>query len=161
MSVKVSSEGELLVGGETLFAEYWMRQGTMSDSFDSEGFFKTGDIVELDGTPPSFKILGRISVDILKSGGNKISALEIENVILEHPSIKECSVIGLPDATYGQIVTAVVSLKMTPFNENDLIEFCRSQLASYKVPKKVIVLDTIPRNTMGKVNKKELIEYVL
>lgn len=95
--------------GDNLFKEYWRRPDATAEAFDSEGWFKTGDTAAQQGSPPYWRILGRSSVDIIKSGGYKISALAIENVLLEHPDIAECAVVGLEDETQGQIVAAVVA----------------------------------------------------
>ena len=97
-------------------------------------------------------------MDILKSGGYKISALDIERVLLEHPSIAEVSVVGLPDPEYEQIIAAIVVLKKNceQFTTNDLRAWSENKIAHYKLPRKLLFLDEIPRNAMGKTNKKEL-----
>lgn len=90
--------GEIQVRGPTVFREYWNRPDATRDSF-IDGWFRTGDIAVLDRG--SYRILGRASVDIIKSGGYKLSALEIETALLDHPAIRECAVVGLPDAEWG------------------------------------------------------------
>ena len=94
--------------GEGLFKEYWRRPNATAEAFDQAGWFKTGDTAASHGNPPYWRILGRSSVDIIKSGGYKISALGVENVLLSHPSVKECAVVGVEDEVQGQIVAAVV-----------------------------------------------------
>lgn len=164
---KVVSEselsGELCVTGDTLFSEYSCNPEATSAAFDSDGFFKTGDIVTQDGSPSYFKILGRNSVDIIKSDGVKLSALEIENAILEHPLVKECTVIGIPNEVYDETVTAVISLETSSqqIQESDLKEFCTEHLAPYKIPRCIVFMQEIPRNSMGKVNKKQLAELIV
>ncbi len=101
--------GELLVKGDILFKEYWRRPEATAEAFDQEGWFKTGDTAGSQGDPPYWQILGRSSVDIIKSGGYKISALEIENALLTHPAVNECAVVGIEDEVQGQIVAAVVA----------------------------------------------------
>ena len=101
--------GELLVKGDTLFKGYWRRPDATAEAFDQDGWFKTGDTAASQGNPPYWRILGRSSVDIIKSGGYKISALGIENVLLAHPSISECAVVGVEDEVQGQLVAAVVA----------------------------------------------------
>ena len=95
--------------GDMLFKEYWRRPEATAEAFDQEGWFKTGDTAGSQGDPPYWKILGRSSVDIIKSGGYKISALEIENALLTHPAVNECAVVGIEDEVQGQIVAAVVA----------------------------------------------------
>lgn len=90
--------------GDTVFSHYWDNAAATAAAFDSNGFFRTGDTIALDaGSPPYFKILGRSSVDIIKSGGFKLSALQIEDALLRCPGVKEVAVVGLPDDTYGQV----------------------------------------------------------
>jgi len=103
------------------------------------------------------KILGRSSVDIIKSGGYKISALEIESVLLQHDAIKECAVLGKPDETWGEKVTAVVVLKGS-LTLKELREWGKERMATYKVPQELEVLDELPRNQMGKLEKKKLLD---
>mmetsp|Transcript_1604 Transcript_1604/g.4137 ORF Transcript_1604/g.4137 Transcript_1604/m.4137 type:complete len:584 (+) Transcript_1604:105-1856(+) len=104
-----------------------------------------------------WRIMGRTSVDIIKSGGYKISALEIESVLLQHEKIKECAVIGVPDETWGEAVTAVCVLA-GDLSIKELREWGKDRLASYKVPKTLEVVDELPRNQMGKLEKKKVIE---
>jgi malonyl-CoA/methylmalonyl-CoA synthetase len=111
----------------------------------------------------SFKILGRTSVDILKSGGYKLSALEIEEVLREHPAIKEVAVIGVPDETWGDRVVACVIARDGREGEcgaEAIRAFAKTRLAAYKVPKNVLVLHELPRNAVGKVVKPELARRV-
>lgn len=149
---------ELLVKGRSVFKEYWNNPKATAGAFDKDGWFKTGDTVAVDGEPPYYQILGRTSVDIIKSGGHKLSALEIESSIMENPQVQECAVIGVPDDVYGECVAAVVALKnpQQSDGEQQIIDFCKDRLAKYKVPRQVWLVDYIPRNAMGKVNKVEL-----
>jgi malonyl-CoA/methylmalonyl-CoA synthetase len=101
-----------------------------------------------------FRIMGRLSVDIIKSGGYKLSALEIEAVLLEHPAIRECAVIGVPDDTWGEAVAAAVVLAEGESLELDALrDWCREHLSVYKIPKLLRVVESLPRNAMGKVTK--------
>jgi len=104
-----------------------------------------------------YKIMGRSSVDIIKSGGYKISALEIESVLLQHGKIKECAVVGKPDATWGEKVTAVCVLD-GDLSIKDLREWGKERLASYKVPQELEPVTLLPRNQMGKIEKKKILE---
>jgi len=104
-----------------------------------------------------YKIMGRSSVDIIKSGGYKISALEIESVLLQHPAIKECAVVGKPDETWGEKVTAVCVLQ-GDLTIKELREWGKERMASYKVPQELEALAELPRNQMGKLEKKKLLD---
>jgi len=105
-----------------------------------------------------YRILGRNSVDIIKSGGYKISALEIEEVLRTHPQIKDCGVVGVPDEEWGEIVAA----SLIPKNTSDKIDteaiqtWLRDKLPSYQIPRQYIIQEDLPRNVMGKVTKKAL-----
>eukprot|EP00741_Cyanophora_paradoxa_P018459 tig00021070_g17822.t1 len=148
--------GEIRVRGPQVFGEYWGRPAETAAAFDSQGFFKTGDTGIVEGG--LVRILGRTSVDIIKSAGYKISALEVERVLLAHPSVLECAVIGRDDAVYGQTVAAVVVWRpgaAVPSLE-EVRAFCRGELAPYKCPREVLAAGELPRNAMGKVNKTEL-----
>lgn len=150
------NEGELLVRGPSVFREYWDKPEETKKAFTSDGWFKTGDTaVFKDG---SYWIRGRMSVDIIKSGGYKISALEVERLLLGHPSIKDVAVIGVPDMTWGQRVTAVVKLQEGhSLSHKELKEWARGVLAPYAVPSELLLVEEIPRNQMGKINKKDLV----
>ncbi|RLN98928.1 hypothetical protein DYB28_005498 [Aphanomyces astaci] len=156
----IPQDGELQVRGPTLFKAYWNRPDETQSEWTTDGWFKTGDVAEYNATFASYRILGRASVDILKSAGYKVSALEIERVILEHPQVRECAVYGVPDDTWGQIVASVVRLDAGTSGieqlEPPLIEFLKLNLAKYKIPRIFHVVDAIPKNAMGKVNKKSL-----
>ena len=101
-----------------------------------------------------YRIMGRLSVDIIKSGGYKLSALEIEAGLLEHPLIAECAVIGLPDETWGEAVTAVCVVRNgVPLDITTLREWCKGRMSVYKIPQRLLVVNELPRNAMGKVTK--------
>lgn len=109
-----------------------------------------------------YGIMGRTSVDIIKSGGYKISALDVERRILSHPAISQCAIVGLPDMTWGQRVAAVVVLTQDSqnFDIRKLREWAKDKMAPYIVPTEMKVLPEIPKNAMGKVNKKSLVRDV-
>ncbi|KAK9690227.1 hypothetical protein RND81_09G113800 [Saponaria officinalis] len=158
--------GELCVKSPSLFREYWKLPEVTKASFTDDGFFKTGDAVTTD-EDGYFIILGRTSADIIKVGGYKLSALEIEAALLEHPAVSECCVFGLPDKTYGEAVCAIVvpqeEIKKKRQEElkpaltlEELSSWAKEKLAPYKLPTKLYLWESLPRNAMGKVNKKEL-----
>ena len=150
--VKVENEpGEIQVRGPCVFNEYWNRPEITKESFD-DGWFRTGDMAVME--TEYYRIMGRLSVDIIKSGGYKLSALEIEAVLLQHPNIRECAVIGHLDKTWGEVVAAAVILKAgSSLDLGHLRDWCRNRLSHYKLPKRLLVVDALPRNTMGKVTK--------
>ena len=108
------------------------------------------------------RILGRRSADIIKSGGFKISALEIEDVLLRHPAVREAAVLGLPDPEWGERIEAVVVIDPAhPFEPQALRDLARGQLAAYKCPRDVHVMAELPRNALGKLQKHRLKELLL
>ncbi|MEZ4810229.1 MAG: acyl-CoA synthetase [Allomuricauda sp.] len=148
--------GEILIKGPNVFKEYWNKPKETKEAFTPDGWFKSGDIAVLDGD--SYKILGRNSVDIIKSGGYKISALEIEEVLRAHPKIKDCGVVGIPDLEWGEIIGASIVPETADFDVEELKAWLYKKLPSYKTPKKYIVQDDLPRNVMGKVTKNPIKE---
>ena len=146
--------GEIRIQSPTVFLEYWDNPEATAASFEA-GWFCTGDIgVVEDGY---FRIMGRSSVDIIKSGGYKLSALEIENKLLAHPDIVEVAVVGVADRTWGEAVAAVVSLAAgAEMTVDSLKAWCEGKLSGYKIPKKLVVTESLPRNAMGKVTKPAL-----
>ena len=146
--------GEIRIQSPTVFLEYWDNPEATAASFEA-GWFCTGDIgVVEDGY---FRIMGRSSVDIIKSGGYKLSALEIENKLLAHPDIVEVAVVGVADRTWGEAVAAVVSLEAgTTMTVDSLKAWCEGRLSGYKIPKKLVITESLPRNAMGKVTKPAL-----
>lgn len=151
--------GELQVKGDNVFVEYWNKPEATAKEFTGDRWFKTGDSAQY--IDKSYKILGRLSVDIIKSGGYKISALFVETVLLEHSEIVDISVVGLPDYTWGQKVVAVIVTKNGKYlTVSVLKEWAKEKLPSYCVPSTVKCVPVIPRNLMGKVNKVELIKQL-
>ena len=146
--------GEVQVKGDNVFKEYWQRPTETAAAFTSDGWFRTGDVAETD-SEGYYKILGRKSQDIIKSGGYKISALEIEEVLRQHPNIKDASVIGLPDDEWGERIAAALVTDQS-IDEVALDAWLRTRLSKYKMPRKFLVLSDFPRNAMGKVVKNEL-----
>lgn len=143
--------GELQVKSPGVFLEYWRRPSETADAF-ADGWFRTGDVVVVeDGR---YRILGRSSVDIIKTGGYKVSALEIEETLREHPRIAECVVVGVADEAWGQRVAVAVILESAKaLDLDDLRNWAKERLAPYKVPSLLRITDTLPRNAMGKVMK--------
>lgn len=151
----VGEIGDVQLRGPNVFKGYWKQPEKTSESFSADGWFKTGDLgyLEADGY---LTLCGR-SKDLIISGGLNIYPPEVERVLMEHPAVNACAVIGCPDAEWGEKVTAVVVLNKTETTSaEELIRFCREKLAPYKSPKSIVFRDDLPRNAMGKVQKAEL-----
>jgi len=161
-----AEEGELWVRGPSVFAGYFGKEEATRDAFvaDANGaWFKTGDTVTRDGDG-YLRILGRTSVDILKSGGYKLSALEIEEVLRENGAVAEVAVVGVPDEAWDERVVACVVPRAgqeAACAEAALRAFARERLAPYKVPKEVVTMADLPRNAVGKVIKPELVRALV
>jgi malonyl-CoA/methylmalonyl-CoA synthetase len=151
--VQDGQPGEIQVKGLSVFQEYWGKPEATEKAFTNDGWFRTGDIAVVD--QGYFRILGRDSVDIIKSGGYKISALEIEEVLRTHPAIRDCGVVGLPDEEWGELVAAAI-LCDTDLDTKTLNAWLRERMPAYKTPRKYLILEELPRNAMGKVVKNDL-----
>lgn len=155
MEARLTPEGEIEARGEAVFLEYWNRPMATATAFQ-DGWFRTGDIAAQDESG-RFRILGRRSVDILKTGGYKVSALEAENALLELPQIQECAVVGLPDEEWGERVCAAAVLKNgAELTLKTLRNLTKKRLAVYKIPTCLLIVEALPRNAMGKVMKHEV-----
>ncbi|MEW2454112.1 acyl-CoA synthetase [Streptomyces albus] len=148
--------GELEVRGPNLFTEYLNRPDATAEAFDG-GWFRTGDMATRDADG-SVRLVGRKATDLIKSGGYKIGAGEIENVLLGHPAVAEAAVTGEPDPDLGERVVAwiVPAAGQQPPREEELADLVAGQLAPHKRPRRVRFLEALPRNDMGKVLKREL-----
>jgi len=148
--------GEIQVKSPGVFLEYWQNPQATEKAF-RDGWFCTGDtaIVEND----NYRILGRMSVDIIKTGGYKVSALEIEEVLRTHPDIQECAVVGVADLEWGERVCAALVLShQSQLTLESFRSWAKEQLAVYKIPSRILTVDELPRNAMGKVTKSKLVE---
>jgi malonyl-CoA/methylmalonyl-CoA synthetase len=152
--VPPGTPGELEVRGANVFLEYWRRPDETRAAF-RDGWFRTGDVAVVEGG--RYRLLGRTSTDILKSGGFKISALEIEETLREHPAIAECAIVGVEDEEWGQRLCAAVELRAgAALGLDDLTAWARERLAPYKLPRALVCVADLPRNAMGKVVKADV-----
>ena len=143
--------GEIQVRGPGVFHEYWGKPAATAEAF-IDGWFKTGDVAVVE--EGSYRILGRNSVDIIKTGGYKVSALEIEEVLREHEQITEAAVVGLPDEQWGERVAACLVMPAEQqLTLQELRDWSKQRLAVYKVPSIMLAVEALPRNAMGKVEK--------
>lgn len=141
---------------------YWGKPGAAEKDLTEDGWWRTGDLalIKAEHGNATF-IQGRASVDIIKSGGYKISGLDIETEMLQLPYVQEVAVVGVPDTVWGEAVAAIcvpVQGKDAELTIANIRENLKSRLASYKLPKKLFVMKELPRNAMGKVQKKALRE---
>ncbi|BBY52053.1 acyl-CoA synthetase [Mycolicibacterium arabiense] len=146
------SIGRLELTGPTLFDGYLNRPDATAEVLTPDGWYRTGDVAVIDAGG-MHRIVGRESVDLIKSGGYRIGAGEIETVLLGHPDVTEAAVVGLPDDDLGQRIVAFVVGAAEP---QALIDFVAAELSVHKRPREVRIVDRLPRNAMGKVLKKEL-----
>ncbi len=149
-----TTPGEIEVRGATVFLEYWRRPEATAAAF-RDGWFRTGDVAVVDDG--AYRILGRSSVDIIKTGGYKVSALEVEEVLRTHPAIAECAVVGVEDPEWGERICAAVERR----GEADLTlaalqAWAKERLAPYKIPRALRSVPALPRNALGKVTKREV-----
>ncbi|KXT04283.1 hypothetical protein AC578_7942 [Pseudocercospora eumusae] len=177
--------GEIQLRGPTMFKSYWRNPEATKKEFTSDGWFRTGDIAVRRALPPgsgagegksgswaqgpAYFILGRKSADIIKTGGEKVSALEIERHLLSLPQVSECAVVGLPSVAWGQKAAAIIVLSTLgktagrnggPWSALDMRRALKDHLVAYKIPQDMKVVESLPRNAMGKINKKELVPLV-
>ncbi len=150
--------GNIQVKGANVFAGYWRMPEKTAEEFTADGFFKTGDIGSTDDK--GYLVISGRSKDLIISGGLNIYPKEIEEFIDALPGVAESAVIGLPHADFGEAVTAVVARRNdtagAALSEAAVIAAVKAQLANFKVPKRVHIVDDLPRNAMGKVQKNLL-----
>jgi malonyl-CoA/methylmalonyl-CoA synthetase len=155
VEVKLGEAGEVQLKGGQVFSGYWRNEKATEESFTPDGFFKTGDVGEID-KDGSLAIRGRIK-ELIITGGFNVYPREVELVLEEHPSVHEVAVAGVPSEKWGEEVTAyVVPSGSAPLVEKELIAFAHDRLAAYKCPKRVVTVKELPRNAMGKVQRSLL-----
>lgn len=147
------SAGELQLRGPTQFGGYLNLPEATVAAYTSDGWFRTGDVATIDGDG-WHRIVGRASTDLIKSGGFRVGAGEVENALLAHPAVREAAVVGVPHADLGEEIVAYVVAEETAPQE--LIDFAAARLSVHKRPRRIHRLDQLPRNAMGKVQKRLL-----
>ena len=150
---ELSGEDELLVRGPNVFPGYWRNDAATAEAIRG-GWLHTGDVAERDAEG-NYRIRGRLK-DMVVSGGENVYPAEIEAVLHEHPAVADAAVVGVPDERWGEVCAAFVVLS-TPVSDDELREHCLARLARFKVPKSFHVVDELPRNSMGKIQKSELV----
>jgi acyl-CoA synthetase (AMP-forming)/AMP-acid ligase II len=171
--------GEIQLRGPTIFQEYWRNPSATAKEFVSDpdghgSWFKTGDVAVRRAVPSAshsqswtkgllYFIQGRLTADIIKTGGEKVSALEVERELLSLPEVAEAAVVAVPSGNWGQKVGAVIILNRDVVQKWSPLEMRRalkSRLANYKIPQVMKIVQHIPRNAMGKINKKHLVKEI-
>jgi malonyl-CoA/methylmalonyl-CoA synthetase len=149
--VAPGTPGEIELRGPGVFLEYWRRPDATRQAF-RDGWFRTGDVAVAEAGV--YRLLGRADIDIIKTGGYKVSALEIEDVLRLHPAVADCAVVGVADSEWGERVCAAVEAAPEAHPDHEALqEWARSRLAPYKIPRAVRFVPSLPRNAMGKVVK--------
>ncbi|WKV75923.1 acyl-CoA synthetase [Streptomyces sp. PCS3-D2] len=148
--------GELQLTGPTLFSGYLGRPEATAAAYTEDGWFRTGDIAAVDEKDGVHRIVGRASTDMIKSGGYRIGAGEIENALLDHPRVREAAVVGVPDTDLGQRIVAFVVAEGVTGAE--LTDFVAAHLSIHKRPREVRFVESVPRNAMGKPQKRLLLD---
>jgi fatty acid CoA ligase FadD36/malonyl-CoA/methylmalonyl-CoA synthetase len=147
--------GEIQLRGATLFDGYLNRPDATAAAYTDDGWFRTGDLGRYDRMT-GLRVLGRLATDLIKTGGYKVGAGEVEDALLAHPAVAEAAVIGTPDDDLGERITAFVVLHEV-VTEQALIDHVATLLAPHKRPRDVRVVDALPRNAMGKLQKNRLV----
>jgi len=149
--------GEILVKGPRVMTGYWGDEEKTSQVISPDGWLRTGDMGWIDDE--GYIYLAGRGDDMIIRGGENISPEEVEDVLHSHPQVEEAAVIGVPDPDWGQQPRAIVALKKgEDTTQEEIMEYCRTRLAGFKRPRSVIFVDSIPRNQLGKLLKKELRE---
>jgi long-chain acyl-CoA synthetase len=146
--------GEVLLRGPSLFRGYWRNPDATGEALDPDGWFRTGDVGYLDDDGYLF-LVDRMK-DVILRGGYTVYPREVEDVLYEHPSVSEATVVGVPDETLGEEVVALVVPRAGGCDPEDVKEFVRARIAAYKYPRLVVVTDALPRTPSGKILKREI-----
>ena len=154
VTVSISEDGEVCARSNVVFAGYWEQPEETAKAIKN-GFFHTGDGGYLDG---AYVVIADRKKDVIISGGENVSSIEVEDCLFQHPAIAECAVIGVPDAKWGETIKALVVLRsgMTVPTERDVIEFCRSKMAHFKCPTSIEFRSELSRTATGKLQKFKL-----
>ncbi|PKH69226.1 hypothetical protein CXF61_01285 [Psychrobacter sp. 4Dc] len=158
-SLEIGTRGEILCRGSAVFAGYWNNKEATTAAF-RKGWFATGDIGYFDEDGFLY-VVDRLK-DLIISGGENIYPAEVEQVLIGIKEVSEVAVVGLSDEKWGEVPVAFVVMKAGEnLNNDDILNYCKTQLASFKCPKKTVFIDSLPRNGVGKVLKNVLREQLL
>ena len=157
VELRLADDGEVLLRGPNVFCGYWKQPEATAAAFTADGWFRTGDIGELD-RDGYLRLVGRAG-DLIITGGLNVYPREVEDALLEHPAVGEVAVAGVPDDDWGEVVTAWVVPAPTPPGHpapSELTDFAAERLARFKCPRRIVYVDALPRNALGKVLRHEL-----
>jgi malonyl-CoA/methylmalonyl-CoA synthetase len=156
VELRLDSRGEIELRGPNVFSGYWRRPEASSAAFTDDGWFRTGDIGELDADG-YLRLVGRAR-ELIITGGLNVYPREVEDVLLEHPAVAEVAVAGTADAEWGEVVTAWVvrAGESSPPGADELAGFAAERLARFKCPRRIVFVDALPRNALGKILRHEL-----
>jgi acyl-CoA synthetase (AMP-forming)/AMP-acid ligase II len=152
--LRVSDTGEVLARGNTVLAGYWQNPDASGEALE-DGWFHTGDGGSIDDG--GYLTISDRKKDVIITGGENVSSIEVEDAVFSHPAVAEVAVIGIPDDKWGELVTALVVLaEGEQVSEEELIAHTKARIASYKAPKRVEFREAIPRTATGKIQKFKL-----
>ena len=154
--VAIGESGELCIKGPQVMSKYWNRDTETKDAFSSDGFFKTGDIAKID--KHGYLYIVDRKKDMIISSGFNVYPNEIEDYVSSYQGVIECGVIGKPDINRGESIILFVVRDSKKISESDILEYCRKGLTVYKQPKKVVFINEIPKNNVGKILRRKLRE---
>jgi long-chain acyl-CoA synthetase len=147
--------GEIAIRGHNVMKGYWNRPDATSEAIDADGWFYSGDLARIDDDGCYF-IVDR-KKELIIRGGYNVYPREIEEILYEHPAVREAAVIGIPHSDLGEEVGAAVALKPgADATESDIRDFVKSNVAAYKYPRHVWILDELPKGPTGKILKREI-----
>jgi acyl-CoA synthetase (AMP-forming)/AMP-acid ligase II len=152
-TVRRGEAGELLLRGPNMFVGYWLAPGLVDD-VRKDGWWATGDLLRQDEAGDFWYVARKKNLII--RGGSNISPTEVEHALTVHPGVREAAIVGVPDAVLGQRVIGFVELAETPTRVEDVLRDLSTRLASYKMPERLVVVDQLPRNSLGKVDRATL-----
>ncbi|HEY2296875.1 MAG TPA: AMP-binding protein, partial [Jatrophihabitans sp.] len=153
--VAVDTDGEVITQSNHNLEGYW-EQPEATDEAQADNWFHTGDGGYLDDD--GYLVISDRKKDVIISGGENVSSIEVEDALMSQPAVKEVAVIGIPDAKWGELITALVVKADPDVTAEDLIAACRKSLAGYKCPKRIEFVDSLPRTATGKLQKFKLRE---
>jgi acyl-CoA synthetase (AMP-forming)/AMP-acid ligase II len=156
-SLPLGEVGEIVARGQRVMSGYWKDKEKTAKAIDQEGWLHTGDVGYMDDE--NYIYLAGRGDDMIIRGGENVSPEEIEQVLQAHAKVLEAGVIGVPDPQWGQEIKAVVVLNEgEQATAEELMDYCKTKIASFKSPRAIAFVDVLPRNQMGKVIRKELRE---
>ena len=154
--VAAGETGEVLIKGPNVFSGYWRQPQATREAFTADGYFRSGDLA-VRSSDGYYTLQGR-RTELILCGGFNVYPREIEEFLCEQPGIREAAVVGVADQLKGQVPVAYVVRSGTEFDEQQLLTCCRDHLASFKAPRRIVCVETLPRNALGKVQRHRLVE---